>query len=163
MLNFINLLRTKDKGKNTCHLVWKPHCICILGVQIIKSIVQAITCWQTRQNYIPCLGQRRKKQYPVQQHITVKATHKGVSPLPHQARGHFLHVLVNDLNNYQPLDKPVVETTTKKAQQLIKTLLSEGHTGLEITIGQAPDTLSGQTWFCSDTDRHFWPDKFNPS
>ena len=36
-------------------------------------------------------------------------------------------VLLNDLNNYRPLDKPVVETTTTKAQQLIKTLLSEGH------------------------------------
>ena len=36
-------------------------------------------------------------------------------------------VLLDDLNNYRPLDKPVVETTTKKAQQLIKTLLSEGH------------------------------------
>ena len=36
-------------------------------------------------------------------------------------------VLLNDLNNYQPLNKPVVETTTKKAQQLIETLLSEGH------------------------------------
>ena len=36
-------------------------------------------------------------------------------------------VLLNDSNNYLPLDKPMVETTTKKAQQLIKTLLSEGH------------------------------------
>ena len=36
-------------------------------------------------------------------------------------------VLLNDLNNYRPLDKPMVETTIKKAQQLIKTLLSEGH------------------------------------
>ena len=36
-------------------------------------------------------------------------------------------VLLNDLNNYRPLDKPMVGTTTKKAQQLIKTLLSEGH------------------------------------
>ena len=39
-------------------------------------------------------------------------------------------VLLNDLthlNNYRPLDKPMVETTTKNAQQLIKTLLSEGH------------------------------------
>ena len=36
-------------------------------------------------------------------------------------------VLLNDLNNYRPLDKPMVETTTKKAQQLIKTLLWEGH------------------------------------
>ena len=36
-------------------------------------------------------------------------------------------VLFDDLNNYRPLDKPMVETTTKKAQQLIKTLLSEGH------------------------------------
>ena len=26
-------------------------------------------------------------------------------------------VLFDDLNNYRPLDKPVVETTTKKAQQ----------------------------------------------
>ena len=36
-------------------------------------------------------------------------------------------VLLDELNNYRPLDKPMVETTTKKAQQLIKTLLSEGH------------------------------------
>ena len=36
-------------------------------------------------------------------------------------------VLLDDLNNYRPLDKPMIETTTKKAQQLIKTLLSEGH------------------------------------
>ena len=36
-------------------------------------------------------------------------------------------VLLDDLNNYRPLDKPMVETTTKKAQPLIKTLLSEGH------------------------------------
>ena len=36
-------------------------------------------------------------------------------------------VLLDDLNNYRPLDKPMVETTTKKGQQLIKTLLSEGH------------------------------------
>ena len=35
--------------------------------------------------------------------------------------------LLVDSNNYRPLDKPMVETTTKKAQQLIKTLLSEGH------------------------------------
>ena len=34
-------------------------------------------------------------------------------------------VLLDDLN-YRPIDKPMVETTTKKAQQLIKTLLSEG-------------------------------------
>ena len=36
-------------------------------------------------------------------------------------------VLLDGLNNYRPLDKPMVETTTKKAQPLIKTLLSEGH------------------------------------
>ena len=36
-------------------------------------------------------------------------------------------VLLNDSNNYRPLDKTMVETTTTKAQQLIKTLLSEGH------------------------------------
>ena len=31
--------------------------------------------------------------------------------------------------------------------------------GLQITNGQAPVTLSGQTCFCSDTTR-FWPVKF---
>ena len=36
-------------------------------------------------------------------------------------------VLLNDSINYRPLDKTMVETTTKKAQKLIKTLLSEGH------------------------------------
>ena len=36
-------------------------------------------------------------------------------------------VLLDDLNNYRPLDKPMVETTAKKAQQLVKSLLSEGH------------------------------------
>ena len=35
--------------------------------------------------------------------------------------------LLDDSNNYRPLDKPMVETTTKKSQQLIKTLLQEGH------------------------------------
>ena len=29
-------------------------------------------------------------------------------------------VLLGDLNNYRPIDKPMVETTTKKAEQLIK-------------------------------------------
>ena len=37
-----------------------------------------------------------------------------------------IQVLLDDLNNYRSLDKPMVETTTKKAQELIKTLLSEG-------------------------------------
>ena len=36
-------------------------------------------------------------------------------------------VLLNDSNNYRPLDKTMVETTTKKAQQLIKTVLPESH------------------------------------
>ena len=36
-------------------------------------------------------------------------------------------VLLNDSNNYRPLDKTMVETTTKKAQPLIKTVLPEGH------------------------------------
>ena len=36
-------------------------------------------------------------------------------------------VLLNDSDNYRPLDKTMVETTTKKAQQLIKTVLPESH------------------------------------
>ena len=36
-------------------------------------------------------------------------------------------VQLNDRNNYRPLDKPVVETTAKKANALIKSLLQEGY------------------------------------
>ena len=49
-------------------------------------------------------------------------------------------VLLNDSNNYRPLDKTMVETTTKKAQQLIKTLLSEGHIDkCELALPNTPD------------------------
>ena len=36
-------------------------------------------------------------------------------------------VLLDDLSNCRPLEKPMVETTAKKVQQLNKSLLSEGH------------------------------------
>ena len=48
-------------------------------------------------------------------------------------------VLLNDSNNYRPLDKTMVETTTKKAQQLIKTLLSEGHIHKTAALPNTPD------------------------
>ena len=35
--------------------------------------------------------------------------------------------LLNEKNNYQPLTQPMVETTTRKVTQLIKSLLKEGH------------------------------------
>ena len=31
------------------------------------------------------------------------------------------------MHNYQPLDKPMVDTTAKKVHQLIQSLLQEGH------------------------------------
>ena len=34
---------------------------------------------------------------------------------------------LNEKNNYQPLTQPMVETTTRKVTQLIKSLLQEGH------------------------------------
>ena len=51
-------------------------------------------------------------------------------------------VLLDDLKNYRPLDKPMAETTAKKAQQPIKSLLSEGHID-EMTakwLSLTPDT-----------------------
>ena len=36
-------------------------------------------------------------------------------------------VLLEDKNNYRPLEKPTVENTAKKVQRLIKSLLLEGH------------------------------------
>jgi len=36
-------------------------------------------------------------------------------------------VLLNDINNYQPQEKPMVETTAKKVNQLIKSLLQGNH------------------------------------
>ena len=35
--------------------------------------------------------------------------------------------LLNEKNDYQPLTQPMVETTTRKVTQLIKSLLQEGH------------------------------------
>ena len=35
--------------------------------------------------------------------------------------------LLNEKNNYQPLTQPMVENTTRKITQLIKSLLQEGH------------------------------------
>ena len=61
-------------------------------------------------------------------------------------------VLLDDLNNYRPLDKPMVETTTKKAQQLIKTLLSEGHidktTAKWLSLTPDPPQIPGITTVC---------------
>ena len=36
-------------------------------------------------------------------------------------------VLLDDINNYRPLEKPMVETTAKKVNQLIKSLLQGNH------------------------------------
>ena len=36
-------------------------------------------------------------------------------------------VLLNDINNYRPLETPMVDTTAKKVQRVIKSLLQEGH------------------------------------
>ena len=38
-----------------------------------------------------------------------------------------VHGNLNDINNYRPLEKPIVDTTTKKVQQVIMSLLQEGH------------------------------------
>lgn len=45
-------------------------------------------------------------------------------------REHKIHegqVLLNDVNNYRPLDEPMVGTTAKKVQRVIKSLLQENH------------------------------------
>jgi len=35
-------------------------------------------------------------------------------------------VLLNDINNYRPLETPMVDTTAKKVQRVIKSMLQEG-------------------------------------
>ena len=62
-------------------------------------------------------------------------------------------VLLDDLNNYRPLDKqPMAETTIKKAKQLIKTLLSEGHidktTAKWPSLTPDPPQIPGITTVC---------------
>ena len=45
-------------------------------------------------------------------------------------REHKIHegqALLNDINNYRPLEKPMVDTTAKKVQRVIKSLLQEDH------------------------------------
>ena len=36
-------------------------------------------------------------------------------------------VLLDDINNYRPLEEPMVETTAKNVQRMIKSLLQEGY------------------------------------
>ena len=36
-------------------------------------------------------------------------------------------VQLDDIRNYRPLDKPMVDTTAKKVYRLIRSLLQEGH------------------------------------
>ena len=45
-------------------------------------------------------------------------------------REHKIHegpVLLNDINNYRPLAEPMVDTTAKNVQRIIKSLLQEGY------------------------------------
>ena len=75
-------------------------------------------------------GERRAlKELSRNKSIILKKSYKGNTTvlMSRQDKLNEGQVLLDNLNNYRPLDKPVVETTIKKAQQLIKTLLSEGH------------------------------------
>ena len=61
--------------------------------------------------------------------IILKKSDKGSTTvlMSRQDKPNESQVLLDDLNNYRPLDKPMIETTAKKVQQLNKSLLSEGH------------------------------------
>ena len=75
-------------------------------------------------------GERRAlKELSRDQNILLKKADKGTTTVI-MNREHKIHegqVLLNDINNYRPLADPMVETTAKNVQQVIKSLLQEGY------------------------------------
>ena len=69
------------------------------------------------------------KEHSCDKNIIFKKADKGTTTVI-MNREHKIHegqILLDDVNNYRPLEKPMADTTAKKVQQVIKSLLQEGH------------------------------------
>ena len=99
-----------------------------LGTRLVKLELASIEFDKPKDNI--STGERQAlKELSRNKSIILKKSDKGNTTvlMSRQDKLNEGQVLLNDLNNYRPLDKPVVETTTEKAQKLIRTLISEGH------------------------------------
>ena len=73
--------------------------------------------------------QQALKQLSRDKTITLKKTDKGTTSvmMSRESKINEGLALLNEKNNYQPLPQPMVENTTSKVKQLIKSLLQEVH------------------------------------
>ena len=72
---------------------------------------------------------RALRELPRDKNLVLKKTDKGTTTIAMNREDKIKEgqLQLNDRNNYRPLDKPMVETTTKKASALIKSMLQEGY------------------------------------
>ena len=69
------------------------------------------------------------KQLSRDEKIILKKADKGTTTVIMNIE-HKIHegqILLDDMNNYRPLEKPMVDTTAKNVERVIKSLLQEGH------------------------------------
>ena len=69
------------------------------------------------------------KELSRDKNIILKKADKGTTTvvINREDKIHEGQALLNDINNYRPLKKPMIDTTAKKVQRLIKSLLQEDH------------------------------------
>ena len=94
-----------------------------LGTRLVKLELASIEFDKPKDNI--STGERRAiKELSRNKSIILKKSDKGNTTvlMSRQDKLNEGQVLLNDLNNYRPLDKPVVETTTKKLNNLLEHL-----------------------------------------
>ena len=69
------------------------------------------------------------KELSRDKNIILKKADKGTTTviMNREDKIHEGQVLLDDVNNYRPLEKPMADATAKKVQQVIRSLLQEGH------------------------------------
>ena len=94
-----------------------------LGTRLVKLELTSIEFDKPKDNISTGECQVRN-EFSRNKSIILKKSDKGNTTvlMSRQDKLNEGQVLLNDLNNYRPLDKPVVETTTKKLNNLLEHL-----------------------------------------
>ena len=94
-----------------------------LGTRLVKLELASIEFDKPKDN-ISTGECQALKEFSRNKSIILKKSDKGNTTvlMSRQDKLNEGQVLLNDLNNYRPLDKPVVETTTKKLNNLLEHL-----------------------------------------
>ena len=122
----------EENEPHSFHVNWEPPVLLSVALETfleeVKLELASIEFDKPKDNI--STGERQAlKELSRNKSVILKKSDKGNTTvlMSRQDKLNEGQVLLNDSNNYRPLDKTRVETTTKKAQQLIKTVLPEGH------------------------------------